>query len=86
MLEVVCRNANEVCRCVILGLPLVPPPTLNTIIEARMKKAYVEPKATPTRGSGFKQRTAAMAATSPRPPKSPWLSQVKCLKYRREVV
>lgn len=42
-----------------MSLSLEPPSTLNTIIEAGMKKAYVEPKATPTQGSGFKQQTSS---------------------------
>ncbi|RMC18997.1 hypothetical protein DUI87_03596 [Hirundo rustica rustica] len=43
ILEAVQSNANDVCKRIILGLPVDPPPTLDLLIETCMKRAIMDP-------------------------------------------
>ncbi|RMC21302.1 hypothetical protein DUI87_02163 [Hirundo rustica rustica] len=44
ILEVMQTNANDVCKRIILGLPVDPPPTLDHLIETCTKRAIIDPK------------------------------------------
>ncbi|XP_015475791.1 endogenous retrovirus group K member 113 Gag polyprotein-like [Parus major] len=72
LLEVAKNNANEVCRHIILGLPLHPPPTLEMIIEACTRKAPMV-RLSQTAPAPAPRKTPAAAAIQRTP-----LSQLQC--------
>ncbi|TRZ08252.1 hypothetical protein HGM15179_018859 [Zosterops borbonicus] len=67
ILEVAQRNANDVCKRVILGLPVNPLPTLDLLIGICMKQAIIDPE-DQRKGPGLRSWTAAPATISPQPP------------------
>ncbi|KAF4802594.1 hypothetical protein TURU_023582 [Turdus rufiventris] len=78
------RNANEVCRRVILILPLEPPPSLSQMTEACARKA--ELFSTPERNPGPAQPKST-AAVTPGPRKQPvppqQLQQIACFQCKK---
>ncbi|TRZ08355.1 hypothetical protein HGM15179_018751 [Zosterops borbonicus] len=80
IMEVAQNNANDVCKRIILGLPVSPPPTLDLLIETCTKQAILDPDEQ-QKGPGLRGRIAAPANIPPQPPVS---GKVKCFQCGQE--